>query len=93
MPTCTVGARKILENCICIQYIDGMQNTTQITPSEWIDQCAARLHERWKTVDQAQLEDVALDIYLDDRLRHMPPADAAVAWLSPLSGPPRDSHA
>lgn len=75
------------------QYIMSMKNPTPLTPTEWIHQCAARLHERWHTVAQAQLEDVALDIYLDDQLRHLPPAEAAAAWLSPIANPARDSHA
>jgi hypothetical protein len=67
--------------------------TVQLAPSEWIEQCAQRLHERWHTVAPEELVDAALDIWLDDRLRHMPPAEAATEWLSPLVSPACDSRA
>lgn len=68
-------------------------HTPQLTPNQWIHQCAARLQERWHTVAQEQLEEVATDIWTDDRLRHLPPAEAAAVWLSPLGSPASDSHA
>lgn len=74
-----------------IQYIGCMQ-TVELTPSQWIEQCAQRLHERWHRVAPQELEDAALDIWLDDRLRHMPPAEAAAEWLSPLICSALDSH-
>lgn len=63
-----------------------------LTPSQWIQQCAQKLQERWQTVDPEQLEEVAVDIWTDDTLRHLTPAEAAEAWLSPLSSPAHDSH-
>ena len=56
-----------------------------LRPSEWIVQCADRLRERWQTVDAAQLEEVAVEIWRNDQLRSMSPADAAVYWLAPVS--------
>ena len=57
----------------------------QLTPSQWIAQCAERLHERWATVDQAQLEEAAVGIWIDARLRALPPDEAAARWLSPIT--------
>jgi hypothetical protein len=48
---------------------------------EWIDRCSQRLREHWHTVEQAQLDDVAIDLWRDPRLRGLPPEDAAVEWL------------
>ncbi len=56
----------------------------EMTPTQWIARCAERLHERWQTVETAQLEEVAMELWKDPRLRRLPPLDAAIAWLSPL---------
>lgn len=56
-----------------------------LTPSKWIAACAQRLHERWHTVDTGQLEEVAMGIWQDARLRSMEPAAAAALWLLPVS--------
>jgi hypothetical protein len=55
-----------------------------LTPSQWIAACAKRLHERWKTVDAGELEEVAVGIWQDARLRSMEPAEAAALWLLPV---------
>lgn len=55
-----------------------------LTPTQWIAQCAQTLHARWHTVDAAQLEEVAIDIWKDPKLRDMAPTDAAIRWLSPV---------
>ena len=55
-------------------------------PAQWVIQCAERLHERWQTVEPAQLEEVAMELWHDARLRSLPPAKAASLWLSPLAG-------
>ena len=52
----------------------------------WIAACAHELAKRWRTIDPEQLEDVAEGLSHDDRLRAMPPADAAVEWLRPING-------
>ncbi|EHR72071.1 hypothetical protein BurJ1DRAFT_3262 [Burkholderiales bacterium JOSHI_001] len=49
---------------------------------EWIRRCSARLQAQWRTVDPEELEQVAVDLLRDARLRAMPPEQAAVAWLS-----------
>lgn len=56
-----------------------------LTPSKWIAACAQRLHERWHTVDEGQLEEVAVGIWQDARLRSMEPAEAAALWLLPVA--------
>lgn len=68
-----------------------MQNT--LRPTQWIEQCALVLGERWHTVGPEQLEEAAIAIWNIEQLRSMPPADAATAWLSPLTSPMRDALA
>jgi hypothetical protein len=55
-----------------------------LTPSKWIAACAERLHERWRTLEAAQLEEVAVGIWQDAQLRTMAPAEAAAVWLLPV---------
>lgn len=50
----------------------------------WITAVAQRLQARWKTVDAGRLEDLAADLWLDERLRAMEPVEAADAWLAPV---------
>lgn len=56
-----------------------------LAPSQWIAACARKLNERWRTVDTEQLEEVAMDIWQDARLRTMDPSEAAVQWLMPVA--------
>ena len=49
----------------------------------WIAACAHQLHRRWRTVDPERLEEVAADLWRDELLRAMLPADAALSWLEP----------
>ena len=58
-----------------------------LTPSQWINQCAEKLQERWRTVETTQLEEVAVVIWQDAHLRAMEPHEAAKEWLTPISGP------
>lgn len=55
-----------------------------LLPTQWIAQCADRLHQRWRTVEPAQLEELAVDLWKDVQLRAMPPEEAAAIWLSPV---------
>ena len=48
---------------------------------EWIRRCSARLQAHWRTVDPEELEQVAVDLLRDARLRAMAPERAAVEWL------------
>ncbi|MGJ7610794.1 MULTISPECIES: hypothetical protein [unclassified Variovorax] len=50
----------------------------------WIAACAHRLQRQWHTVDVVELEDVARDLWRDERLRAMWPEDAAARWLRPV---------
>lgn len=72
----------VLEYCMNQQYHLHMETPT---PSKWIAACAQRLHERWHTVDAGQLEEVAVGIWQDARLRTMEPAEAAALWLLPVA--------
>jgi hypothetical protein len=57
----------------------------EIPANLWIAACAHRLQQQWRTVDPAQLEEVAGDLWQDVRLRALPPAEAAVEWLKPVA--------
>lgn len=57
----------------------------EMTPSQWIAKCGEKLHERWHTVETAQLEEVAVAIWQDAKLRSMPPEEAAAVWLRPIA--------
>ncbi|WPH22336.1 hypothetical protein [Variovorax paradoxus] len=50
----------------------------------WIAACAHRLQQQWHTVDPLELEEVARDLWRDERLRLMPPDEAAIDWLRPI---------
>jgi hypothetical protein len=51
---------------------------------QWVAQCARRLREQWPRVELALLEEAALELWRDDRLRGLPGEQAAAAWLAPL---------
>ncbi|MGO4392402.1 hypothetical protein AB4Z46_13715 [Variovorax sp. M-6] len=53
---------------------------------DWIAVCAHQLQRQWRTVDPDQLDEVAADLWRDERLRAMAPARAAVEWLAPIGG-------
>jgi hypothetical protein len=57
----------------------------ELLPTQWIAECAERLHERWHTVGPVQLEEVAVDLWRDAHLRSMPPSEAVAEWLRPVS--------
>lgn len=56
----------------------------QLLPTQWIAEFAERLHDRWKTVDLAVLQEVAMDLWVRTDYRVMPPAEAAALWLDPI---------
>lgn len=72
-----------------IQYVRAMD---ELTPSQWIARCAARLGERWRTVPISELEAAAVEVWRDERLRELSPDEAASRWLSPVGGPPTPIH-
>ncbi|HEX2539903.1 MAG TPA: hypothetical protein VHM00_02355 [Caldimonas sp.] len=53
----------------------------EIRQQEWVAQCARRLRQHWRTIDLGSLEEVALELFADERMRSMSPAAAATAWL------------
>ena len=55
-----------------------------LSPTIWIAACAHTLQQHWRTVDPDQLEELAGELWRDERLRSMPPGDAAKAWLEPI---------
>lgn len=67
-----------------------MQTTT--SASDWLASMSARLQKQWPTIDPQRLDDLALDLWRDERLRAMPPERAAEEWLAPVS-PRSDSRA
>ncbi len=56
----------------------------EVTPSQWIARCGARLGQRWRIVPPDLLEEAAVDIWREPELRALAPEDAAAAWLRPL---------
>ena len=60
-----------------------------LLPTQWIAQCAVKLRERWTTVDQAMLEEVAMDLWMDPDFRAREPAEAATDWLTPINADSR----
>lgn len=56
----------------------------ELTPSQWIARCAARLGARWRTAATADLEAAAVEVWHDPTLRELTPEDAAAAWLAPV---------
>jgi hypothetical protein len=61
-----------------------MQHTAPA--SDWLAAMSARLQQQWPTIDPQRLDDLALDLWRDERLRSMPPERAADDWLRPVSG-------
>jgi hypothetical protein len=51
----------------------------------WVYYCAKRLKMHWRTVDPAQLDELAEDLAKDVRLRGMSPQAAAALWLEPVT--------
>lgn len=56
-----------------------------LTPTQWIARCAVRLGERWRTVPLTELEAAAVEVWQSEKLRELPPEEAAAQWLSPLT--------
>lgn len=51
----------------------------------WIAACAHQLQQQWRTVDPAQLEELAGDLWRDEALRALGPDKAARVWLEPVT--------
>jgi len=71
--------------CTNIQYFGDNGPMENVPATLWIAACAHRLQQQWHTVDPLELEDVARDLWRDERLRAMAPDEAAVDWLRPIT--------
>jgi hypothetical protein len=56
-----------------------------MTREDWIAACAHHLQLHWRTVDPEELGQVAGELWADERLRVLPPAEAARTWLQPIA--------
>lgn len=56
-----------------------------LPPAEGIATCVKRSHKHWATVEQVELEEVAVVILNDDDLRTLPTWEAAAPWQSPIT--------
>jgi len=57
----------------------------EATAEIWIAACAHSLQRQWRTVEPEQLEEVAADLWRDERLRMLAPREAAATWLEPVA--------
>jgi hypothetical protein len=48
---------------------------------QWLARCAWRLREHWPHADPTSLEEAAAELWHDESLRTLAPADAAITWL------------
>ena len=49
--------------------------------SEWVARCSARLHAQWPRLQREQRDEVARDLWNDQRWQHSEPEVAVVEWL------------
>lgn len=59
-------------------------DSPSFSSNSWLYRVSKRLQAQWPTVDPVRLDDIALDLWKDERLRAMAPEEAAVAWLRPV---------
>jgi hypothetical protein len=52
---------------------------------EWLAACAHGLQRHWRTVEPDFLQEVARDLWRNEKLRTMPPLEAAQKWLEPVT--------
>ena len=60
-----------------------METTTRLI--QWLAAVSARLQQQWPRIDPAQLDELALDLWRDEKLRAMEPERAAEDWLRPVN--------
>ena len=58
-----------------------------LTEAQWIAIAAHRLQHRWRSINPGQLDDLAADLWQDERLRSLEPATAVDEWLTPVWTP------
>lgn len=59
--------------------------TTNTFARDWLRAMSERLQQQWPTIDPQRLDDLALDLWRDERLRAMPAHEAAEVWLQPVT--------
>ncbi len=50
--------------------------------NEWVARCSARLHAQWPRLQREQRDEVARDLWNDERWQRTEPEVAVVEWLS-----------
>jgi hypothetical protein len=64
-----------------VQYANTGVTMEETSPDAWVARCSHRLRERWRTVDLPSLEELARQLWSDERLRAKRPEEAATEWL------------
>ena len=57
---------------------------TRLSQPEWVAIAAHRLHYRWRSINPGQLDEVASELWEDEHLRGLEPAQAVDTWLTPI---------
>ena len=68
-----------------IQLFARLGGMNDLPDTDWIAACAHGLHRHWHSVSAPELEAVAAELSHDQRLRAMPPTEAASEWLKPVA--------
>lgn len=56
------------------------------TPASiWLRTMSERLQQQWPSIDPQRLDDLALDLWRDERLRTLSAPEAADVWLRPVT--------
>ena len=58
---------------------------THRSSRDWLRAMSERLQQQWPTIDPQRLDDLALDLWRDERLRALPAPEAAEVWLRPVT--------
>ena len=61
--------------------------TQPLSQPEWGALAAHRLHSRWRSINPRQLDELDLDLWKDEHLRGLEPAQAVDTWLTPILTP------
>ena len=76
-----------VQGCLhCCVFIYTVQNNSfgemALETNEWIARCSARLHAQWPRLQREQRDEVARDLWHDQRWQQSEPEVAVVEWLS-----------
>jgi hypothetical protein len=61
-------------------HINSIEGANMET-TEWVARCSARLHAQWPRLQREQRDEVARDLWNDQRWQHSEPEVAVVEWL------------